>query len=196
MHDRYQNYDSTELGVLAHQLCAAHLLRDLDGAAQVYPDAVWPVQIAAALRGLIHEANLAREQGLDAIAADIRAALLSRFRHGVLVGLSDTRNHGTRPGENKARNLLEVLRDRPNDVLRFARDLAVPPTSNLAERDLRPSKVQQNTSGRLTSEERTRDRYTIRGYVSTAIKHGLDAITVLRDALTGNPWMPALPAPT
>jgi hypothetical protein len=25
---------------------------------------------------------------------------------------------------------------------------------------------------------------------------GFDAITVLRDALTGNPWMPALPAPT
>jgi hypothetical protein len=196
VHDRYQNYDSLEFGVLAHQLCVAHLLRDLDGAAQVYPDAVWPVQIADALRGLIHEANLARDHGHDSIADDIAAALLSRFRHGVLVGLSDTLSRGDRPGESKARNLLEVLRDRPADVLRFAGDLAVPPTSNQAERDLRPSKVQQNTSGRLTSEDRTRDRYTIRGYLSTAIKHGFDAITVLRDALTGNPWMPALPAPT
>jgi len=196
VHDRYQNYDSTDLGTLAHQLCAQHLLRDLDGAAQVYPDAVWPTQIAAALRALIHETNLAREQGLDAIADDVRIALLSRFRHGVLVGLSDTRNRGTRPGESKARNLLEVLCDRRDDVLRFVADLAVPPTSNLAERDLRPSQVQQNTSGRLTSEDRTRDRYTIRGYVSTATKHGRDALTVLRDALTSNPWMPALPAPT
>jgi transposase len=114
----------------------------------------------------------------------------------VLAGLSDTLHRGTRPGENKARNLLEVLQDRPNDVLRFTHDLKVPPTSNQAERDLRPSKVQQNTSGRLTSEARTRDRYTIRGYVSTAIKHGHDAITVLRDTLTGHPWTPALPAPT
>ncbi|HEX4103853.1 MAG TPA: IS66 family transposase [Pseudonocardiaceae bacterium] len=196
VHDRYQNYDSTELGALAHQLCAAHLLRDLDGAAQVYPDAVWPPQIAQALRGLIHEANLAREHGLDAITDDVAAPLLDRFRHGVLVGLSATTYHGERPGERKARNLLEVLRDRPADVLRFVHDLAVPPTSNQAERDLRPSKVQQNTSGRLTSEDRTRDRYTIRGYVSTATKHGLDAITVLRDALTGHPWIPALPAAT
>ncbi|MGH3755986.1 MAG: IS66 family transposase [Pseudonocardiaceae bacterium] len=196
VHDRYQNYDCAELGVLTHQLCTAHLLRDLDGAAQVYPDAVWPVQIADALRGLIHEANLAREHGLDKVAHDVAALLLDRFRDGVLVGLSDTTSRGDRPGESKARNLLEVLRDRPGDVLRFVGDLAVPPTSNLAERDLRPSKVQQNTSGRLTSEERTRDRYTIRGYVSTAIKHRLDALTVLRDALTGNPWMPALPAPT
>ena len=196
VHDRYQNYDSTKLGTLVHQLCTQHLCRDLDDAAQVYPDAVWPTQIADALRGLIHEANLARDQGLPAIAEDVKAALLTRFRNGVLVGLSDTTSRGDRPGESKARCLLEVLRDRPDDVLRFAHDLKVPPTSNQAERDLRPSKCQQNVSGRLTSEARTRDRYTIRGYVSTATKHGLDAITVLRDALTDHPWMPALPTPT
>ena len=114
----------------------------------------------------------------------------------MLVGLSDTRHDGTRPGERKARLLLEVLRDRQADVLRFAHDLAVPPTSNQAERDLRPSKCQQNISGRLTSEERTRDRYTIRGYLSTAIKHGRNAMTVLRDTLLGRPWMPDLPATT
>jgi hypothetical protein len=196
VHDRYQNYDSPALGTLTHQLCTQHLLRDLDGAAQVYPDATWPVQIADVLRELTHESNLARDQGLDTIDPATGEALLERLRQGVLVGLSDTTSRGTRPGENKARCMLEVLRDRPEDVLRFVHDLLVPPTSNLAERDLRPSKCQQNTSGRLTSEERTRDRYTIRGYVSTATKHGHDALTVLRDALTGRPWMPPQPAPT
>jgi transposase len=196
VHDRYQNYDSAQLGTLVHQLCTAHLLRDLDDAAQVYPDKVWPTQIADALRGLIHHANQAREQGLSAIAADVRDELLRRFRNGMLVGLSDTTSPGTRPGERKARLLLEVLRDRPGDVLRFVHDLKVPPTSNQAERDLRPSKIQQKISGRLTSIARTEDRYTILGYLSTAAKHGLDKITALRDALTGRPWMPALPAPT
>jgi transposase len=196
VHDRYQNYDSAQLGTLVHQLCTAHLLRDLHDAAQIYPDAVWPVQIADALRGLIHHANLAREHGLPAITADVGEELLRRFRNGTLVGLSDTTSAGTRPGERKARLLLEVLRDREDDVLRFAHDLQVPPTSNQAERDLRPSKIQQKISGRLTSIARTEDRYTILGYLSTAAKHGLDKITVLRDALTGRPWMPALPAPT
>jgi transposase len=195
VHDRYQNYDSTALGTLVHQLCTAHLLRDLDDAAQVYPDSIWPVQIADALRELIGHANQAREQGLTAIPGDVRDALLRRLRNGMLVGLSDTLSHGTRPGERKARLLLEVLRDRPEDVLRFAHDLKVPPTSNQAERDLRPSKIQQKISGRLTSVARTEDRYTILGYLSTAAKHGLDKITALRDALTGRPWMPALPAP-
>jgi hypothetical protein len=69
------------------------------------------------------------------------------------------------------------------------------PTSNQAERDLRPSKVQQNISGRLTSEQRTRDGYVILGYAATAAKQGRQALAVLRDALPGRPWMPELPAP-
>lgn len=196
VHDRYQAYDSAELGELTHQLCCQHLLRDVDDAGQVYPGAIWPGQIADALRALIHHANLAREQGRDAIAAEVRDELITTFRQGVLVGLSDTTSPGTRPGQRKARLLLEVLRHREADVLRFAHDLNVPPTSNQAERDLRPSKVQQNISGRLTSEQRTQDRYTIRGYLSTAAKHGQNVMAVLRDAINGRPWMPPQPAPT
>jgi transposase len=194
VHDRYQNYDSAELGELTHQLCCQHLLRDLDGAGEVYPDAHWPPQIADALRGLIHEANLARDASRDAIEQTIKDELIKRFTDGVKVGLSDTTRHGNRPGERKARLLLEVLRDREPDVLRFAHDLKVPPTSNQAERDLRPSKVQQNISGRLTSEKRTKDRYRIRGYLSTAIKHGRNAMDALREAILARPWMPPDPA--
>jgi transposase len=196
VHDRYQNYDSQELGTLVHQLCCAHLLRDLDGAGEVYPDAHWPKQIADALRALIHEANLAREQNRPCIDPVVKDELLYRLHHGVLVGLSDTTTVGNRPGERKARLLLEVFRDRRGDVLRFVDDLKVPPTSNQAERDLRPAKIQQNISGRLTSEQRAKDRYKILGYVSSAAKNGLDKMRVLREAILGRPWMPDLPAPT
>jgi transposase len=63
-----------------------------------------------------------------------------------------------------------------------------------AERDVRPAKVQQKISGRLRSEQATRHRYAIRGYISTAAKHGISVFTALRGALTGNPWMPPIPA--
>jgi hypothetical protein len=196
VHDRYQNYDSAELGPFVHQLCCAHLLRDLANAAEVYPGTVWPTQIADALRGLIHQANLARTAGQDSIDPQVKDELIDRFRHGVRVGLSATTSHGDRPGQTKTRNLLQTLRDREDDVLRFAHDLKVPPTSNQAERDLRPSKLQENISGRLTSTERTKDRYTILGVIHTAAKHGRDKLATLRDALLGRPWMPELPAPT
>jgi transposase len=192
VHDRYQNYDA--FPGIAHQLCAAHLLRDLEDAAETYPDAVWPGQIADALRALIHAANLARGQGLAAVPDDAIAEELRLFRHGVAAGLSQVR---CAPGSNEkqppGRLLLECLRDRRDDVLRFLSDLQIPPTSNQAERDLRPAKTQQKISGRLRSEQATRDRYAIRGYISTTPKHGASIFAAIHGALTGNPWMPTIP---
>ena len=190
VHDRYNLYDNKAFAGIVHQLCTQHLLRDLAGAGETYPDAVWPGQIADALRGLIHQTNLARDVGAHQIDPDLRAELLKTLRHGVLAGLSDTTSHGDRPGEAKARALLEAFRDRPNDILRFVDNLDVPPTSNDAERGLRPSKIQQKISGRLTSLARTIDRYRILGYLTTAAQHDLDQFTVLLDTFLGKIWMP------
>ena len=193
VHDRYQNYDS--FPGISHQLCCQHLLRDLEDAAESYPEAIWPGQIADALRGLIHAANLARDRGMSTVPGQTTAEHLKLFRHGVRVGLSQVRRvPGAKTKQPPARTLLECLRDREADVLRFLTDTAIPPTSNQAERDLRPSKTQQKISGRLRSEKTTRDRYAIRGYASTAVKHGVAVFTVIRDALAGNPWIPPIPA--
>jgi transposase len=193
VHDRYQNYDSFD--GITHQLCCQHLARDLEDAAQSYPDAIWPGQIADALRALIHQANVARSQARDAVPGDAAAGHLQLFRRGVAAGLPEVRRvpRGKQP---PALTLLECLRHREADVLRFLTDTAIPPTSNQAERDLRPAKTQQKISGRLRSEKTTRDRYAIRGYASTAVKHGIAVFTAIRDALAGNPWIPPIPAGT
>jgi transposase len=190
-HDRYQNYDAFD--AVSHQLCCAHILRDLEDAAQEYPDALWPGQAADALRALIHAANTARSQELAAVPDEDNAADLRLFRSAVLVGLQEVRRvPGAKARQKPGRLILECLRDREADVLRFLSDLRVPPTSNQAERDLRPAKTQQKIFGRLRSEAAARDRYAIRGYAST-VKHGADVLTALRDALAGNPWMPPAP---
>jgi transposase len=192
VHDRYQNYDA--FGDVAHQLCCAHVLRDLEDCAETYPGAIWPGQAADALRALIHAANQARARGLGAAPDDEIAADLRLFRSAVLVGLQEVRRvPGARARQKPGRTLLECLRHREADVLRFLSGLRIPPTSNQAERDLRPAKTTQKVSGRLRSEKAARDRYAVRGYASTAVKHGRDALTAIRDALAGNPWMPAVP---
>jgi transposase len=144
---------------------------------------------------LIHAANLARDHGLAAVPADAQAEHLQLFRHGVRAGLSQVRRiPGAKVEQAPARLLLECLRDREDDVLQFTSDLRIPPMSNQAERDERPAKVQQKISGRLRPEQAIRHRYAIRGYISTAAKPHISVFTALRDALTGNPWMPPIPA--
>jgi transposase len=139
---------------------------------------------------------VARRQGLHAVPAKTTAEHLKLFRHGVAVGLSQVRRvPDAKTKQPPARPLLEYLRHREADVLRFLTDTAIPPTSNQAERDLRPSKTQQKTSGRLRSEKTTRDRYAIRGYASTAAKHGTAVFTAIRDALPEIPGCrPSRPA--
>jgi transposase len=176
-------------------LCCQHLLRDLEDADESYPDAIWPGQIADALRALIHAASVVRDRGMSTVPGERTAEHLKLFRHGVRVGLSQVRRvPGAMSKQPPARTLLGCLRDREAGVLRFLSDTAVPPASDQAERDLRPSKTRQEISGRLRSEKTTRHRYAIRGYASAAAKHGIAVFTAIRDALAGTPWIPPIPA--
>jgi transposase len=200
VHDRYCNYFHSRWNTLAgHQACAAHLLRDFADAAESYPDAHWPTQATRALRGLITAWHAARDAGLPEIANEVRDELAVEFRQAVRVGLSDVpRVPGPRSttAQRPGRELLEFCRDRENDVLRFTADTRIWPTNNISERDLRPTKTQQKISGRLTSEDLTQDRLDIRSYIDTARKHGINVMTALRQAITGNPWRPPNLAPT
>jgi hypothetical protein len=192
--DRYDLYDRGVLKTCAgHQLCCSHIIRDLEDAGECYPDQHWPARAQNALRGLIHAHHRAHGRGLPAVPAQIRDPLISDFRHAVRVGLADlprTPGPKSKTAQLPGRCLLEALRDREDDVLRFVFDTKIPPTNNQAERDLRPHKTQQKISGRLQSEKVTRFRLTIRSYISTAAKHGVNAMTAIHDALTGTPWTP------
>jgi transposase len=191
VHDRYQAYDSAQLGELNHQLCLAHVLRDLASAAELYPDQTWPTQLADELRELIHRANQARTRGETSLPQRIKDLGLRGLRAAVRIGLGHTEHlDDDRPGARKTRLLLEAFREREDDFLRFTTDLRIPPTSNQAERDLRPAKIQENISGRLPDPDRTKDRYLIRGVLSTAAKHAVNPLAVLRDAFTGTTWLP------
>jgi transposase len=198
VHDRYACYfNPAWQNIAGHQACCAHLIRDFEDAAESWPDAIWPVQAQRALRGLIRAWHAARDAGLAAIPATARDPLITEFRHAVLAGLSDLpRIPGPKnsTAQHPGRDLLEFCRDRQADVTRFCFDTRVWPTNNISERDLRPAKTQQKISGRLTSEDITRDRLNIRSYIDTARKCGINAMTALRAALGGSPWQPPLPA--
>ena len=126
VHDRYAVYDHPRLGTLTHQLCCAHLLRDLEDAAQAYPDASWPAQITTALQQLIHAANGARARGLPAVPAGVTGPLITAYRDAVTAGLDDLEQRG-QPKRPHRMRLLEDLHYREADVLRFVTDTRIPP---------------------------------------------------------------------
>jgi uncharacterized coiled-coil protein SlyX len=199
VHDRYRVYlgdehrsaDRKAFGAGArHQVCAAHLIRDLQDAIESLPGAHWPTQAQRALRELIHQANLARDACLPAVPQPARDPLLKEFKHAVRVGLAEVPRVPDVREQPKFRALLEFLRDSEDTLTPFVFDTTIPPTNNRAESDLRPNKTQQKVSGRLRDPETTRHRLVIAGYLSTLRKNGIDILTALRDAITGTPWIP------
>jgi transposase len=76
-------------------------------------------------------------------------------------------------------------------ILRFAADLTVPFTNNVAERAVRSVKVQQRTSG---GAWRTLagliDFAIVQSYLGTAAKWGLDKLAALQQLFTTGAWLP------
>lgn len=101
--------------------------------------------------------------------------------------------HPRAPGrkQSPARNLLERLRDRSADVLRFADSPGlVPFTNNAGERALRPVKTQVKISGCHQSETGAAAWLAVRSYLDSARKHGVNALDAIRRAFIGDLWMP------
>lgn len=69
-------------------------------------------------------------------------------------------------------NLLRRLIIHKEAVLRFMKNLNVPFTNNLAERDLRMAKVRQKISGCFRTIENARTYARIRSFISTLKKQG------------------------
>ena len=135
VHDRLDLYDRQVPAGVSHQLCGSHLVRDLDSAAEDYPGAHWPAQARRAMLALNNAAHAARASGAGHIPAAILDKHTLDLRRAVRVGLAGIpRRHGPRNStrQHPGRCLLEVFRDREQDVLRYARDLRVPFTNNLS----------------------------------------------------------------
>lgn len=192
VHDSLALYNAYTGG--AHQLCGAHLVRELTATAQDHPDQHWPAQVRSALAELAGQAARVASGERERIEPGVWAAQCGLYHHGVAVGLAQNpRAEGAK--QSRARNLLERLRDRADQVLAFTdRPHVVPFTNNLAERALRPVKTQVKVSGCHQSREGARAWLAVRSYIDSARKHGVGAFEALKRAFTGGLWMPPVPA--
>jgi transposase len=179
-------------GSCTHQLCGAHLIRELTAAEEDFPDQKWHQQIRWALAGLNRQAVRVRNGEITEITPGALLLHYEAFHQGIKVGLS---LHLKVPGrkQSPARNLLTRLRDQAHDVLRFADDPRhVPFTNNCGERALRPVKTQLKISGCHQSEDGATAWLDVRSYLDSARKHGLSAFEAIHRAFTGDLWMPPI----
>jgi transposase len=184
---------------LTHALCGAHLLRELEGL-DGEPGQGWAAGMAELLVDVKLAGDRARAAGLGQVDDGVRARLRVRYQRLLADGLAANpppargRRRG-RARRSPAANLLARLDAHRDEVLRSLDDTRVPFDNNQAERDLRMVKLQQKISGCWRTLPGAEAFLTVRSYVLTARKQGLNPLDVLRRLFHGRPWLP-LPAAT
>lgn len=93
-----------------------------------------------------------------------------------------------RPKQSAAKNLLDDLVGRAEQVLAFLDDLALPFTNNQAERDLRMVKVQQKIAGTFRTGSGATIFCRIRSYLATMRKQGQGMLNAMAAVFTGCPF--------
>ncbi len=197
IHDRlgmYFNYTAARHGV-----CGAHLIRNLASVAVVWNQTEW----ASAMTDLLIEMKSSGEEARAAaklrLGSKVLASFLKRYDTIVEAGLAVNPEPDGRKRdyvEKESYNLVCALRDLKSEVTLFARDLRVPFSNNQAESDLRMVKLQQKISGSFRAAQGAERLAAVRSYISTAAKHGVDALDALTALFAGEPWMPPAPIRT
>jgi transposase len=187
VHDGYSPY--RRYGT-AHGLCNAHHLRELAAILDADPTQTW----AGDLTRLLGEIHATVRHAHHVGAHGLHEHLLDTYRHRyhTIIDTGQAANpspagHGAR---TPAANLLARLSGFWRDVLRFAYDLRVPFDNNLAERDIRMVKLRQKISGCLRSFTGAETFCAIRSYLSTARKHGHNALDALTQLHQDRAWLP------
>jgi len=192
--DGYKGYE--HLTDALHAWCGAHGLRDLAGLYRFDPDGqLWARSMADLLIDANAQATAARAAGQASLTGEQLARIRSWYRGAVAKGLADNQGKRTQIAEDGL-TLARRFRDHEDMILRFATDLAVGFTSNQAERDVRPVKVQQRTSGGTwRTLAGLADFAIVRSYLSTAAKWRIDALDALTQLFETGPWLPPATAP-
>ncbi len=191
MHDRLASYDAYDC---AHSICGAHLVRDCAAVAE-QEHQQWATEMQDFLLDLHDACQEWRLLHLSAVPAIERDDWVARYFEILAAGYAaqpppPAPSPGSRKGrrkQSKAKNLLDALMARADQVLALLDDLRIPFTNNQAERDLRWAKVQQKISGTFRSATGVTAFCRIRSYLSTMQKQGHPMLSALTAVFHGHP---------
>ena len=196
MTDGYTGYQPLQSRIAGIQQCCQHVIRRCRSVQKLGPGGAqnWAGDIIAVL-GQAHRAvEDARARGDTALDHQVLYDLRQRYDAAVRSGIIHNRLRDWDTGNHPGYALGCWLRDYKEQVFLFTRDFAVDWTTNVAERGAKAAKRHQAVSGYWHSLPTLARWCRLRSYLDSAAAHGITALGAIRGAITGEPWLPPLPA--
>ena len=178
----------------AHQLCCAHLLRELNGVTENHPEQTW----AKSLSTLLLKMKKAKDRAIERGKTKLSYASVHRYKNQydglISVAYSENPDPVTKKGKcgkkkrGKVLCLIDRLKKYKGQVYLFLENYSVPFDNNQAERDIRNIKVKTKVSGCFRSFDGAVEYLDIMSYIGTARKHGINSFKAVLFAVCGKPY--------
>jgi hypothetical protein len=177
-----------------HSFCNAHILRELTRT-ENETGQQWAVNLRS---HLVRMKEIAKSyfKTEDIVPLVLLDQMSHNFSQLVAEGFAanpppiQTEKKRGKKKQSYARNLLERLQNYQSDITRFLYDPLVPFDNNLAERDIRMTKLKMKISGPFRSDKGANAFARNRSYISTMRKNDIPIIEGLFAAALGKPWIP------
>jgi transposase len=176
-----------------HAVCCAHLLRELAGIVENYPEQKWASAFIDLLLAMKKVKDKAVEAGKESLSYYHHHKFDKRYKELIKQARDEnplpvtTEKKRGRKKKGKILALVERLDSYKASVCLFIQNFMVPFDNNQAERDIRMIKVKTKVSGCFRSEDGARDYLKIMSYIGTAHKQGHSAYDAIRNAISGYP---------
>ncbi len=189
VHDSWSSYFSFKN--YKHAMCGAHILRELQGLVDI-GKSKWAKTFKMFLMSVYEMSNEERIKRKQQVQD--RFVRICNIGEQMEPPPIKTKGKRGRYKRTKGRNLVERLIKYQGAVLAFAFYEQVPFTNNLAERDIRPTKIKQKISNSFRSFKGAEYYARIEGFISTARKNNKNIFNELSTTFEGSNFITELAA--
>jgi len=194
--DGYTGYQHLLTRLTGIQQCAQHVIRRCRAVTKLGPGGLqnWAADVIAVLRDAHAAVEEARARGSTALDQQVLDDLLERYDTAAAFGRTHNRLRDWDTGNHPGYALGCWLEEYREQVFLFTRSFAVSWTNNVSEQGAKAAKRHQAVSGYWHSLATLARWCRLRSYLDSAAAHGITAVDAIAIAITGNPWLPPLPA--
>lgn len=168
--------------------CLQHLERDLQKNADDNPDHTWAKDMKKTISAWIKKRKDYQMEGKERFEKAEEGEFHEKIKSQLMKGKKESAKSSNPTTVPPEKTLLKRLEDYYDNYFRWINDFTIPTTDNLSERGLRGIKSHMKISGQFENIESAKNYATVKTYVETCRKNGINEMMALSRLCSGNPY--------
>ena len=168
--------------------CCIHLERDLEKVKLNIPESTWSKKLKELFSNYNNKRNEYLKNKIEKFSLEETNEFMIKFDEYILLGIEENKKHGKSHYYKEEKSLLTRLVEYRDNYTYWLYDFSIPYTNNEAERGLRGIKTKMKVSGQFQNITNAKYYASIKSYIETCHKNGINETEALIRLLDNNPY--------